>query len=34
VKAKNKIKSFLKKEDRDIHIERGKEILQKYLEKF
>ncbi|PZM81979.1 (p)ppGpp synthetase [Candidatus Gracilibacteria bacterium] len=34
VKAKNKIKSFLKKEDKDIHRDRGKEILSKYLEKF
>ncbi|ATU04869.1 hypothetical protein BKN14_00215 [Candidatus Gracilibacteria bacterium HOT-871] len=34
VKAKNKIKSFLRKEDKEIHRERGKEILSKYLEKF
>ncbi|MCD5385189.1 RelA/SpoT family protein [Candidatus Gracilibacteria bacterium] len=31
VKAKNRIKNYLKKEDRDIHIERGKEIINKYL---
>lgn len=34
VKAKNKIKSFLRKEDKEIHRERWKEILSKYLEKF
>lgn len=34
VKAKNKIKSFLKKENKEIHRERWKEILSKYLEKF
>ena len=34
VKAKNKIKAFLKKEDKELHRERWKEILQKYLEKF
>ena len=33
-KAKNKIKSFLRKEDKEIHRERWKEILSKYLEKF
>lgn len=31
VKAKNRIKNYLKKEDRDIHIERWKEIINKYL---
>jgi (p)ppGpp synthase/HD superfamily hydrolase len=30
-KAKNAIKSFLKKEDKEIHRERGKEIVNKYL---
>lgn len=34
LKAKNKIKSFLKNENKDIHRERWKEILWKYLEKF
>lgn len=33
VKAKNRIKNYLKKEDRDLHVERGKEILNNYLEK-
>ena len=32
-KAKNAIKAFLKREDKDIHRERGKEILNKYLSK-
>ncbi len=31
VKARNRIKNYLKKEDRDIHIERWKEIMNKYL---
>lgn len=34
VKAKNKIKSFLKNENKDVLRERWKEILSKYLEKF
>lgn len=33
VKAKNNIKAHLKKEDKDLHIERGKEMMNKYLEK-
>jgi len=32
-KAKNAIKSFMKREDKDLHRERGREILNKYLEK-
>lgn len=32
-KAKNAIKAFLKREDKDIHRERWKEILNKYLSK-
>jgi GTP diphosphokinase / guanosine-3',5'-bis(diphosphate) 3'-diphosphatase len=32
-KAKNAIKAFMKKEDKEIHRERGKEILNKYLTK-
>lgn len=34
VKARNRIKLSLKKEDRELHRERWKEILWKYLEKF
>jgi (p)ppGpp synthase/HD superfamily hydrolase len=30
-KAKNAIKAFLKREDKDIHRERGKDIVNKYL---
>ncbi len=33
VKAKNRIKNFLKKEDKDLHIERWKDMMNKYLEK-
>jgi GTP diphosphokinase / guanosine-3',5'-bis(diphosphate) 3'-diphosphatase len=33
VKAKNRIKSFLKKEDRELHIERWKDIVNKNFEK-
>ena len=33
VKAKNRIKNSLKKEDSDIHIERWKDMMNKYLEK-
>lgn len=33
-RAKDRIRSALKKENKDIHIERGKDILNKYLEKF
>ncbi len=33
VKAKNRIKNYLKKENRDIHIERWKDMMNKYLEK-
>ncbi len=33
VKAKNRIKSFLKKENKDLYIERWKDMLNKYLEK-
>lgn len=33
-RAKDRIRSSLKKENKDIHIERGREILNKYLEKF
>ncbi len=33
VKAKNRIKNYLKKENKDIHIERGKDMMNKYLEK-
>lgn len=33
VKAKNRIKNYLKKEDRELHRERWKEMLNKYLEK-
>jgi GTP pyrophosphokinase len=32
-KAKNRIKSFLKRENKDLYRERGKDILEKYLEK-
>ena len=32
-KAKNRIKNFLNKENKDLYRERGKEILEKYLEK-
>ncbi|MDD3302160.1 MAG: TGS domain-containing protein, partial [Candidatus Gracilibacteria bacterium] len=32
-RAKERIRSFLKRENRDIHLERGKSILNKYLEK-
>jgi len=32
-KAKNRIKNFLKRENKDLYRERGKEILEKYLEK-
>ncbi len=32
-KAKNAIKWFLKKEDKDIHRERGKDLVNKYLKK-
>ena len=31
VKAKNRIKSYLKKEDRDLHIERWRDMMNKYL---
>ncbi len=34
VKAKNRIKSFLKKENKELHIERWREIVCKYMEKF
>lgn len=33
VKAKNRIKNYLKKENKDLHRERWKEMLNKYLEK-
>ncbi|MDD3646313.1 MAG: RelA/SpoT family protein [Candidatus Gracilibacteria bacterium] len=33
IKAKNRIKATLKKEDQELHRERGKEIMSKYLEK-
>jgi len=33
-KAKNNIRSFLKNEDKDLHKERGREILNKLLEKY
>jgi GTP pyrophosphokinase len=33
LKAKNNIKLYLKKEDKDIYRERGKDIMNKYLEK-
>jgi GTP pyrophosphokinase len=33
VKAKNRIKNYLKKEDRDLHIERWRDMMNKYLEK-
>lgn len=33
-KAKNSIRSFLRNEDRDLHKERGREILNKHLEKY
>ena len=32
-KAKNRIKNFLKTENKDLYIEKGREILEKYLEK-
>jgi (p)ppGpp synthase/HD superfamily hydrolase len=32
-KARNAIKQFLKKENKDLHRDRGKEILNKYLER-
>lgn len=32
-KAKNAIKSFIKRENKDLHKDRGKEILNKYLER-
>ncbi|NDK08508.1 RelA/SpoT family protein [Candidatus Gracilibacteria bacterium] len=32
-RAKERIRSFLKKENKDINVERGKDILNKYLEK-
>jgi len=31
VKAKNRIKNYLRKEDRELHIERWREIMNKYL---
>lgn len=34
VKAKNSIRAYLRRGDKDSHRERGKEILNKYLEKF
>lgn len=33
-KAKNCIRSFLREEDRELHIERGRDILNKLLDKF
>ena len=33
VKAKNRIKNYLKKEDKELHRERWKEVMNKYLEK-
>ncbi|MDD3144945.1 MAG: RelA/SpoT family protein [Candidatus Gracilibacteria bacterium] len=33
IKAKNRIKATLKKEDQELHRERGKDIMSKYLEK-
>ncbi len=33
IKAKNNIKSYLRKGDKDTHRDRGKEIINKYLEK-
>jgi len=33
VKAKNRIKGYLKQEDKELHRERGKDIMNKYLEK-
>jgi (p)ppGpp synthase/HD superfamily hydrolase len=33
LKAKNNIKLYLKKEDKDLYRERGKDIMNKYLEK-
>ncbi len=33
IKAKNRIKLSLKKEDKDLHRERGKDLMWKYLEK-
>ncbi len=33
VKAKNRIKNYLKKEDKDLHRERWKDMMNKYLEK-
>ena len=33
IKAKNNIRAFLKKEDSDLHIERGKDIFNNLLEK-
>ncbi len=33
VKAKNSVKSYLKKEDKELHRERGKDIMNKYLDK-
>ncbi|MDD2871398.1 MAG: RelA/SpoT family protein [Candidatus Gracilibacteria bacterium] len=33
VKAKNRIKNYLKKEDKELHRERGKDMMNKYLEK-
>jgi len=33
IKAKNNIKAYLRKGDKDQHRERGKEIMNKYLEK-
>jgi GTP pyrophosphokinase len=33
-KAKNNIRSFLRNEDKDLHKERGRDILNKLLEKY
>jgi (p)ppGpp synthase/HD superfamily hydrolase len=34
IRAKSRIRLSLKKEDKELHRERGKEILSKYFEKF
>jgi (p)ppGpp synthase/HD superfamily hydrolase len=34
IKAKNRIRFFLKKENKDLYRERGRDIVSKYFEKF
>jgi len=33
LKAKNSVKLYLKKEDKELHRERGKDIMNKYLDR-